>query len=510
MARARFAPDSAVDHLTEAMSDADDRRKILIWQWGRRGAGPRFAAALADGLSSVPGIEAVLSLSTGAEILRGPDPPICQIPIATYAGVLGLTCRWLRAPFVVAQLVGRLTPMRPDLAICAMPGPLDLLLLAALRWIDVPAVVIVHDADPHPGDSAPFLMFLQRCLIRGASATAALSEHVAARLRQQGVVDLNRLSVIRHPPFVFGPRPGPPRAHGGPFRLLCFGRLLPYKGLDLLAGAVRQLEAQLGWELRVVGRGPESAALAALRALPGVTVENRWVPEEEIGSLIAWCDVVVLPYREASQSGVAPAAIAAGRFVVSTRVGGLVEQLGGEAAARLCEPDASSIAAALRSLIIAPPSAQPGRGPADTRMAWRDAAQQLLSQIPLGCPYGPRRWGWGVAAKNWIRRSATSWEQAAFNRTSRRLLRVLNGGSPRRSGIQVYWFIGRGPVRLQPFSPVGESDYLPAGGSDAYASTSVTNLAAALDAEPAHKISVSRTKTLAKSSSGQGASSIVN
>lgn len=354
--------------------------RILVWQWGRRGAGPRFAAALADGLRLIPGIEVVLSLSTGAEILRGPDPPDCQFPMATYSGVVGLICRWLHAPSTVVRLIRRLAAVRPDLAVCAMPGPLDLTLLAALRWIGVPAVVIVHDADPHPGDTTPLLMFLQRRLIRHAAAAVALSEHVAARLRQQHVVAADRLFVIPHPPFVFGPPALPPRAHGGPFRMLCFGRLLPYKGLDLLAGAMRRLQAETGWELHVVGSGPESVELAALRALPGATVENRWVPEDEIGTLIAWCDVLVLPYREASQSGVAPAAIAAGRFVVSTRVGGLVEQLDGEPLARLCEPDEASLAAALRVLLLAPSGERPSPVPADPRLAWRDMAEQLLAR----------------------------------------------------------------------------------------------------------------------------------
>jgi glycosyltransferase involved in cell wall biosynthesis len=354
--------------------------KVLVWQWGRRGAGPRFAAALADGMRLIPGTEVALSLSTAAEILHGPDPPVCQFPMATYSSVSGLTCQWLRAPFIVARLARRLAELGPDLAICAMPGPLDLMVLAALRWTGTPSVVIVHDADPHPGDMTPFLMFLQRRLIRRADAVAALSQHVAERLRRQRVVDLDRLFVISHPPFVFGPPPQPPRAHGGPLRLLCFGRLLPYKGLDLLAGAIRQLEPQPGWELRVVGSGPESAELAALRALPAVTVENRWVPEEEIGTLIAWCDALVLPYREASQSGVAPAVIAARRSVVSTRVGGLVEQLDGESLAALCEPDAASLAAALRGVLHAPPPSERDMAPVDSSLAWRDAAERLLGR----------------------------------------------------------------------------------------------------------------------------------
>ena len=355
--------------------------RVLVWQWGRRGAGPRFGAALADGLRLLPGIDAVLSLSTGAEILRGPDPPECRFPMATYTGIAGLAGQWLRAPMIVARLRRRLTALRPDLAICAMPGPLDLLLLTALRRCGVPVTVIVHDAEPHTGDAIPLLMFLQRHLIRRADTAAALSEHVAAGLRRQRLMSPDRLLVVAHPPFVFGPPPPPPRGHGGKLRLLCFGRLLSYKGLDLLADAARLLVAQPGWELRVVGSGPEGVELADLRGLPGVCVENRWVPEHEIAALIAWCDALVLPYREASQSGVAPAAIAAGRFVVATRVGGLVEQLGGEPLAQLCEPDAGSLAAALRDLLLAPPTAQPEPVSADPRLAWRDMAARLLTFV---------------------------------------------------------------------------------------------------------------------------------
>ena len=355
--------------------------RVLVWQWGRRGAGPRFGAALADGLGRVPGTDVVLSLSTGAEILRASDAPECRFPMPTYSGVAGLTAQWLRAPWVVLRLARRLRMVHPDVAICAMPGPLDLMLLAALRSIGVPTVVIVHDADPHPGDATPFLMFLQRRLLRRADAVAALSRHVERRLGQQRAVNPDRLFVMALPPFVFGPPPPPPRAHGGPLRLLCFGRLLPYKGLDILAGAIRQLGAWPGWELRVVGNGPESPDLAALRTLARVTVENRWVPEDEIGDLIAWCDVLVLPYREASQSGIAPAILAAGRHVVSTRVGGLVEQLHGEPLATLCEPDPASLADALRGVLIEPPAGRSDGMATDPALAWRDMAERLLNRV---------------------------------------------------------------------------------------------------------------------------------
>lgn len=352
--------------------------RILVWQWGRRGAGPRFAACLAGGFAALPGIEAMLALSSGAEILRGPDPPRCDLALPLYEGVPGLAWRGLLAPVFVARTTRWMRRTAPALAVCAMPGPLDLLMAASLRRAGVPMALVVHDADPHPGDATPFLFRLNRALVRRADGVIALSDHVSDRLRAQGALGPG-VTLVRagHPPFAFGDAPPPPRPHGGPLRVLSFGRLLPYKGLDLLAEALVRL-GKRDMTVRVVGQGPESAALDALRALPDVEVENRWVAEGEIGALIAWTDLLVLPYREASQSGPAAIALAAGRFVLATRVGGLVQQLGGEKLATLCEPDAASIASALDRFISAPPAAIGG---VDAAAAWAAFARRVLDEL---------------------------------------------------------------------------------------------------------------------------------
>jgi len=361
--------------------------RILVWQWGRRGAGPRVAVELATGLGQVPGVEAVLSLSTGAELLRGAAPPRCELPVPTYESVGGFLRRLLTVPFAVGSLSRRVRALRADLALCAMPAPLDLLMMRALRRAGVPAIVVVHDADMHPGDGLPFQMALQRKQTREADALVALTGHVAARLREQGLTGPGAdrgeggkpLFMASLPPLVFGPPLPPPGSHGGRLRLLSFGRLLPYKGLDLLAEALRLLGPAPGMDIRIVGSGPESATLDALRALPWVSVENRWVPEEEVGSLLAWADALVLSHREASQSGVAAAAVAARRWVVATRVGGLAEQLQGEPLARLCEPEPASLAAALWGLVDDPPVTDPATR--DPRAAWREVAETLVRQI---------------------------------------------------------------------------------------------------------------------------------
>ncbi|HJS85056.1 MAG TPA: glycosyltransferase [Acetobacteraceae bacterium] len=358
--------------------------KVLVWQWGRRGGGPRFAACLAQALSELPDTEAALALSAGAEILCAPDAPRCDLALPLYRSVPGLAWRATQAPSFVPATARWVRRLAPALALCAMPGPPDLLMLAALRRARVPVAVVVHDAEAHPGDGYPLLFPLNRALVRRAEGVIALSEHVAALLRGQGVLRPG-VTLVRagHPPFDFGVAK-PPGRHGGPRRVLSFGRLLPYKGLDLLAEALRQLGSRPDMTVRVVGQGPEGPALAALRALPGVTVENRWVPEADMGALIGWADLVVLPYREASQSGIAAAALAAGRPVLATRVGGLAEQLGGEALARLCDPDPASIAAGLRHFLSSPPP--PGTGP-DAAGAWRDFARVVLDGLrPLLSP----------------------------------------------------------------------------------------------------------------------------
>jgi glycosyltransferase involved in cell wall biosynthesis len=353
--------------------------RVLVWQWGRHGAGPRFAAELARNFAAVPETEPLLSLAAGAEILRSAVPPACDLPFPTYEGLAGFAVRALSAPSRVPRLAAWLRDSRVDVALCAMPAPLDLLMAAALRRAGVPFAVVIHDADLHPGDAFPLQIRLQRRLMRHADGFFALSTHVADRLQQQRIGAGRLLATASLPPFAFGERPLPPGAHGGRCRLLSFGRLLPYKGLDLLADSLMLLGPRPDLEMRVVGSGPESPVLDALRAMPGVSVENRWVPEDEVGALLGWADGLVLSHREASQSGVAAAAVAAQRWVVATRVGGLEEQLRHEPMALMCDPTPASLAAAMARLLAG--QITPPLGTNDCQSAWSGVANAMLTEL---------------------------------------------------------------------------------------------------------------------------------
>jgi D-inositol-3-phosphate glycosyltransferase len=112
--------------------------------------------------------------------------------------------------------------------------------------------------------------------------------------------------------------------------LLFFGFVRHYKGLDILIDALPAVLSQRKLTLVVAGEfyepaGPIEEKIRALGIGAHVRLENRYVPDEEVGALVAAADVVVLPYRSATQSGVVLVAYAGGCPVISTRVGGLPE-----------------------------------------------------------------------------------------------------------------------------------------------------------------------------------------
>ena len=150
-------------------------------------------------------------------------------------------------------------------------------------------------------------------------------------------MDPGRVHVIPHGAFthlteVADPVPLPPELAAVELPVvLLFGLVRPYKGLDVLLEAWRAVD---GAELWVVGL--PRMDLAPLRAAAPRTVRfvERFVPDAELPAFFDRADLVVLPYREIDQSGVLFTALAFGKPLVLTAVGGFPE-VAGEGAAEL-------------------------------------------------------------------------------------------------------------------------------------------------------------------------------
>lgn len=114
--------------------------------------------------------------------------------------------------------------------------------------------------------------------------------------------------------------------------LLFFGYVRPYKGLDLLLQALPVVLEQLEVRLLVVGEFYEDERryrrmIEALGLTERVTLRTEYVPNEEARLYFAACDVVVLPYRSATQSGIVQLAYQLEKPCIVTDVGGLAEMV---------------------------------------------------------------------------------------------------------------------------------------------------------------------------------------
>jgi len=338
--------------------------------------------ALARALA--PRAAVALSVSAQSELLaqtQGLGLPCDAVP--TYGSALGFALGLARVPGLRARLVAQAMAHRADAVVSVMTHLWTPLVAPGLARAGIAYIPILHDAAPHPGDPSALWGWRLRRELAAAYGAITLSEAVERVVRDiRPGLPIARMRLGAHLDL---PPPVPPRAAGGPIRLLMFGRLRAYKGLDLLRDAWRLLPPG-AFTLRVVGDGPAEALAPGLSALPGVTLEPRWVAEAEIPALIAQADAVVLPYREASQSGIIPIALAMGVPVVATPAGGLAEQLrdgvDGLLAGAITAP---ALAAALARLAepgararLAEGARASGAGLAD----WSAQAEVVLGALP--------------------------------------------------------------------------------------------------------------------------------
>lgn len=112
--------------------------------------------------------------------------------------------------------------------------------------------------------------------------------------------------------------------------LLFFGFVRRYKGLDILLDALPQVRRTLPARVLVLGEfyEPKQTIVDQVNRLGiegAVVLRDDYVPDEQVGLYFSAADVVVLPYRSATQSGIVPIAWQLERPVICTDVGGLAE-----------------------------------------------------------------------------------------------------------------------------------------------------------------------------------------
>lgn len=108
-----------------------------------------------------------------------------------------------------------------------------------------------------------------------------------------------------------------------------FGRIEDYKGIPVLLRAFEALEKKYdNVTLTIAGAGDVAKYQEQMNRIKHLTLIDRYIEDEEVGTLYDSDSVVaVIPYVDATQSGVIPIALEYGNTIVATSTGGLMEQL---------------------------------------------------------------------------------------------------------------------------------------------------------------------------------------
>ncbi|GHT48910.1 glycosyl transferase [Bacteroidia bacterium] len=135
--------------------------------------------------------------------------------------------------------------------------------------------------------------------------------------------------------------------------LLFFGLIRDYKGLDLLIEAMNVLDDE--YQLIIAGESYGSfdkyqKQIDQSSATERIKVINRYIGDADIPILFSAADIIVLPYKSATQSGVIPVAYHFEVPVVTTDVGGLKDAIAGAGTGIVCQPTAQSLADGIRKL----------------------------------------------------------------------------------------------------------------------------------------------------------------
>lgn len=294
-------------------------------------------------------------------------------------------------PFTWISLGRQLRCEAPDLLILAYWMPFMVPCLGSVARLargngHTRVIALCHNLIPHehrPGDT-----LLTRWLLGSVDGVMALSQSVCD--------DVHRF--VPAMPTVASPHPlydnfGAPATHdeacqalgldASQHYLLFFGLIRDYKGLDLLFDALAKC-SELDYKLIVAGEfysGEERyKAQAELLGLNNRIIwRNEFVPDSQVRYYFGASDLIVQPYKTATQSGVTQIAYHFQKPMLVTRVGGLPEIVPDGKVGYVADPTPEALAQALQRFGNEQPDFTQGLADEKQKYSWSLFTQRLLT-----------------------------------------------------------------------------------------------------------------------------------
>lgn len=193
-------------------------------------------------------------------------------------------------------------------------------------------VTLCHDPVMHSGESL-IKRFLYKKHIKNSDEVVVLTKSFVPIICQNYGFKMNHIHYMPHGLMKLYREKQNKNIHNmydnTNINFLFFGRIQKYKGLDILIEAFNTLKKEYNdITLTIAGNGKIDGFEKINKLDRSIRIINEYIPDENVGCYFDGPNVVtVLPYLDATQSGVIPIAIEYGTPIIASDTGGLKEQM---------------------------------------------------------------------------------------------------------------------------------------------------------------------------------------
>lgn len=290
------------------------KAKTNIIYLGNKGAGPALAFTFSNELSTKDSLEnSIIRSSELDDVFKRSNFAEKQ------------TTRKTASRTLFAAICACAFAKNKPYAFTPMHSPLSIPLTIILQLVGIETYSIIHDFSPHEGDRKRTLKLANSIICHLDTKTFFLTHRQKSYASRKHPELKSKFIKIKHPTFSHFEQQT--RGSKQIFDFLFFGRIERYKGINFLVEAFRILKTKHP-ESKLLIAGPQSkkSPILDLPQTEGLTYDIRYIPEFEIPNLITKSACIVLPYKNATQSGVLALAATFGLPVLSTPCQGIIEQ----------------------------------------------------------------------------------------------------------------------------------------------------------------------------------------
>ena len=227
----------------------------------------------------------------------------------------------------IFQIIKQIKTFNPDVIHFQVLGTVLCLIFPFLK--KYPLVGTFHDVKPHVGEESLLHRFVMYCAIKYSNQIIVHGEKLKEQMIKEYNIPSEKVHAIpigehRVTPFKIYEREDL-KEDGN--LILFFGRIWEYKGLEYLIKAEPLISKEVpDAKIIIAGTGENFKKYENMMVnKDNFIVRNRYISYKEGAELFQRCSLVVLPYIEASQSGVIPTAYGFKKPVVVTDVGSIPE-----------------------------------------------------------------------------------------------------------------------------------------------------------------------------------------